>query len=80
MWVYMIRSEMSPERTYVGSTSNLERRLAEHNTGKSSATYKFRPWVCEVKLWFADQGRAERFEKYLKSGSGRAFSRRHFWG
>jgi hypothetical protein len=29
-------------------------------------------------LEFPDESRAARFEKYLKSGSGRAFAKRHF--
>jgi predicted GIY-YIG superfamily endonuclease len=79
MWVYLLRSERNPKRIYIGVTSDLEKRIDEHNTGKSTATYKFRPWVCEVKIWFKDEDRASRFETYLKSGSGRAFSNRHFW-
>jgi hypothetical protein len=30
-----------------------------------------------VTLEFPDEGRARQFEKYLKSGSGRAFMKRH---
>ncbi len=28
---------------------------------------------------FDDDARADAFERYLKSGSGHAFARRHFW-
>jgi hypothetical protein len=37
-----------------------------------------RPWSLVVSLEFASERAARRFEKYLKSGSGRAFSKRHF--
>ena len=79
MYVYLIRSKRYPERKYVGLTEDFERRLAEHNDGKSTATYKFRSWMCAVKMWFDDKYRAKSFESYLKSGSGREFSNRHLW-
>jgi len=78
MYVYVIRSERWPVHKYIGLTSDFERRLREHNTGKCISTYKFRPWKCEVKIWFSDSDKAERFESYLKSGSGRTFTNRHF--
>ena len=53
-------------------------RLAQHNAGLSSHTAKHRPWELLVSVEFRDQERANRFEKYLKSGSGRAFAKRHF--
>ena len=79
MYVYLIRSEKNPEHTYIGLTEDFDRRIAEHNEGKSISTYKFRPWQCEVKIWFRDPDKANRFESYLKSGSGRSFSNRHLW-
>jgi putative endonuclease len=45
MWyVYIIRSINFPEQEYIGATSNLKRRLPEHNAGKSAHTAKFKPW------------------------------------
>jgi hypothetical protein len=32
-----------------------------------------------IAIRFADDCRADAFEKYLKSGSGHAFANRHFW-
>jgi putative endonuclease len=43
-YVYILRSLEFPKQTYVGSTSDLRRRLAEHNAGKSIHTNKFKPW------------------------------------
>ncbi len=65
--------------SYVGVTNNLERRLAEHNRGKSEHTSKHKPWKVHVYIAFTDRKGAEQFEKYLKSHSGRAFMKRHFW-
>ena len=37
-----------------------------------------RPWKLLVVLEFPTEQQAIRFERYLKSGSGRAFAKRHF--
>jgi len=78
-YVHLLRSEKDPRQVYVGLTSDFDRRLAEHNAGKSVHTAKYMPWRGAVCLAFADKHRALEFEAYLKSGSGRAFANRHFW-
>jgi len=77
-YVYLLRSLSSPQENYVGSTQNLPRRLEEHNAGKSPHTSKFVPWKCVVAVRFDDDSKAVAFERYLKTGSGRAFAKRHF--
>jgi len=77
-YVYILISESNPERHYVGSTSNLNARLAAHNAGKVYHTSKHTPWRAETAVAFRNKTKATAFERYLKSGSGRAFSRRHF--
>ena len=79
MFVYLIRSERFPERKYIGLTEDFKHRLEQHNKGDSPSTYKYRPWRCEVLVWFDDPNKAKEFEAYLKSGSGWTFSKRHFW-
>jgi putative endonuclease len=76
-YVCILRSKNFPDQTYVGSTSDLRKRLAEHNSGKSIHTNEFKPW--ELAAYFArpEKQLAEQFEGYLKSGSGRAFAKRH---
>jgi len=76
--VYILQSQTAPDRYYTGMTSNLVGRLAEHNAGRCKHTADGRPWRVVVSITFADEAQALRFEKYLKSGSGCAFSRRHF--
>ena len=76
-YVYLIESINARERHYVGQTSNLKARLAEHNAGKSMHTQRFKPWNLVCYLGFADERKAMAFEKYLKSGSGKTFLRRH---
>ncbi len=43
-YAYILRSEKSPDETYIGSTSDLRKRLTEHNSGESIHTNKFKPW------------------------------------
>lgn len=76
-FVYVLRSESDPDRHYVGLTANIDERLEWHNHGPSGQTVMHRPWRVIVTIEFADERTAVRFEKYLKSGSGRAFAKRH---
>jgi predicted GIY-YIG superfamily endonuclease len=76
--VYILRSDCDPGRHYVGITSNLLNRLDWHNHGPSGHTIHHRPWSLVVSMEFPTELEAVRFEKYLKSGSGRAFAKRHF--
>jgi putative endonuclease len=77
-FVYILRSESDPNRHYVGRTANVDDRLDWHNAGPSGLTAHHRPWQVVVSLEFPHEREAVRFEKYLKSGSGRAFTKRHF--
>ena len=77
-FVYILRSESDPDRHYVGITSDPDRRLEWHNHGPCGQTVRNRPWSFVVVLEFQTEQQAVRFEKYLKTGSGRAFATRHF--
>jgi putative endonuclease len=77
-FVYVLRSESNPTKHYVGVTGNVDERIEWHNSGPSSQTVRHRPWSVIVSIEFADERTAIAFERYLKSGSGRAFARRHF--
>ncbi|BCH21905.1 hypothetical protein MesoLjLb_16900 [Mesorhizobium sp. L-8-3] len=71
-YVYLIESLSVQGQRYVGLTTDLRRRLEEHNAGKSLHTSKFKPWRLTTYIAFADQAKAIAFERYLKSGSGHA--------
>lgn len=77
-FVYILRSESDPSRHYIGITGDVDARLDWHNGGPSGYTVKHRPWSIVVSIEFRTEQEAVRFEKYLKSGSGRAFAKRHF--
>ena len=75
---YILVSEQDPTRHYIGSTTNLNERLTRHNQGRNPHTAKFAPWRIETAIRFSNPDKARAFEKYLKSGSGRSFAKRHF--
>ena len=77
-WVYILVSESCEGRHYTGCTTNLTDRLRKHNSGGVPHTSKYRPWRLETAVRFASKPKAIAFERYLKSGSGREFARRHF--
>ena len=74
-YVYILKS-LNGQRFYVGITDDLRARLAKHNAGEVSHTSKFKPWRVKTYAAFSDSQQAIRFEKYLKSASGRAFARK----
>lgn len=76
-YVYLIRSIKFLDQSYVGFTEDLTKRLKTHNSGGSVHTAKYKPWEIIVYMGFKNKNRAIQFEKYLKSGSGRAFSKKH---
>jgi predicted GIY-YIG superfamily endonuclease len=77
-FVYILRSDSDPSRHYVGVTSNPDNRLRRHNEGPTGHTLSHRPWSFVVVIELPSESTARRLERYLKSGSGRAFSKRHF--
>ncbi|HPD82645.1 MAG: GIY-YIG nuclease family protein [Alphaproteobacteria bacterium] len=77
-FVYILQSTINNERYYTGLTNNPEKRLVEHNRGDSIHTNKYRPWKLVNVISFDDTQKAFDFERYLKSGSGRAFIKKHF--
>jgi predicted GIY-YIG superfamily endonuclease len=77
-YVYVLVSKANETSHYTGVTRDLEARLREHNRGACAHTSNHRPWRVETAIAFKSETKARAFEKYLKTGSGREFSRRHF--
>ena len=78
-YVYLLRSMEFPEETYIGFSEDFTQRFKDHNAGKSVHTARYRPWEIVSCHAFTDLKKAKAFEAYLKTGSGRAFAKRHFW-
>jgi putative endonuclease len=76
--VYVLRSTVDGTRYYVGCTSDVTARVAAHNAGCCAHTRKYLPWHLHLRIEFSDEEHATAFERFLKSGSGRAFAKRHF--
>jgi putative endonuclease len=76
-YVYILES-LDAGHFYVGITDDLRARLAKHNAGGVPHTSKYRPWRLRTYVAFSDEDLAVAFERYLKSGSGRAFAKKHF--
>jgi putative endonuclease len=77
-YVYVLTSVLDSRRHYTGFTEDLSARLKDHNAGSCPHTAKYRPWQIETAVAFASRKKALAFERYLKTGSGREFARRHF--
>ncbi len=78
-YVYLLRSINFPDKTYIGFTEDLKTRMHAHNAGESKHTAKFVPWQLASYHAFADKRKAQEFEHYLKTGSGKAFANKRFW-
>ena len=63
---YILQSK-STGKYYIGSTQEVQKRLAQHNQGKSKSTRYGRPWELKYKKDFLTRSEAVRYEKYLKS-------------
>ena len=72
-YVYIIQSIITPNKLYVGFTSNIDARLAKHNEGGSVYTKDYRPWKLIWHSSFQERSKALDFEKYLKTYSGKVF-------
>jgi predicted GIY-YIG superfamily endonuclease len=77
-YVYILISTTDNTRHYTGLTNDVDARLKAHNNGQVPPTAKYRPWKIEMVLTFRSREKAAAFEKYLKSHSGRAFTKKHF--
>ena len=74
-YVYILENENQPGQYYKGFTTDLKRRMKEHDQGTNFSTSRSE-WVLVFYSAFPDKMKALEFEKYLKSASGIAFMRK----
>jgi predicted GIY-YIG superfamily endonuclease len=74
-YVYILEG-LDSEHFYIGLANDLRARLTKHNAGEVPHTSKYKPRRIKTYIAFSDEEQAVAFEKYLKSGSGRAFARK----
>jgi predicted GIY-YIG superfamily endonuclease len=63
---------------YIGCTNDLKDRIKRHQAGQVDATKNRLPVELDFYIALSDEYKAFSLEKYLKSGSGRAFIKKHF--
>jgi predicted GIY-YIG superfamily endonuclease len=76
--MYYVYSLKYRDGFYVGCTDDIESRVKRHQKGQVLATKDRLPINLEFYIAILDKYKAYEFEKYLKSGSGRAFIKKHF--
>jgi putative endonuclease len=69
-YLYILKSDRNG-RYYIGSTSDLERRVKEHNRGQTKSTAKLAPWKLMFSKLFPDVIVAMQFERRLKKMKSR---------
>jgi putative endonuclease len=74
-YVYILKC--SDDKLYIGQTADLKERFERHQNGYVPSTKGRRPVSIIHYSAFTDNYKAIEFEKYLKSGSGRAFTKKH---
>ena len=69
-YVYVLRS---PKQFYIGSTGDLRKRFADHQSGESKSTKNRGPW--KIVYYEASKSKKDalRREKYLKTAWGRRY-------
>lgn len=79
MHIVYVLTSLCADKTYVGYTADLPRRMLEHNHTGEGFTKRYRPWKILFTESFANKADAIRREKYLKTGKGReGIKRRRF--
>ena len=76
--MYYVYSLKCKNGYYIGCTEDLKDRLERHKKGNVPATKDRLPVKLTIYFAFSNKYTAFNFEKYLKSGSGRAFMKKHF--
>ena len=70
IWIYALSSQLR-NYIYVGMTSDLNRRIGEHNSGKEKTTKPYRPFTLIYQEQCENRQEGRKREKYWKSGVGK---------
>jgi putative endonuclease len=68
--VYVLKS-LKNGKNYTGYSSDVNRRLVEHNSGKTESTRRRRPFELLYSEQYQSEEEAKKRERVLKSGKGR---------
>jgi Predicted endonuclease containing a URI domain len=75
--MYYVYSLKCKNGFYTGYCENINERLKRYENGHAPATADRLPMGLEFYFAIPNKYKAFEFEKYLKSGSGRAFIKKH---
>jgi len=75
-WVYVLRGKDG--RHYIGISRRLRKRISEHNQGRTTADAGKGPFELVYKEAYPDHKSARVRERFLKSGTGRAWLKESF--
>ncbi len=76
-YTYVIKSSVR-NYIYVGISSNIARRIKEHDSGKNRTTKPYKPFILLHTERFSNRIEARAREKWFKSGEGKEFIRTHY--
>ena len=68
-YTYILQSQKNKE-LYIGYSSDLKKRLKEHNQGLNFSTKRYIPWGIIYYEACVEESDAKRREKYLKTTQG----------
>jgi len=72
-FVYILYNEKN-DKFYIGQTNNIERRLIEHNSGKTNYTSRHNgEWKLVYKEDLSDRTLALKRERFLKNQKSKIF-------
>lgn len=74
-YTYILQSKKNSQ-LYVGYTSDLKRKIREHNQGLNFSTKKYMPWEIIYYEACIEESDAKRREKYLKTTQGNRLIKR----
>jgi len=77
LYVYILQSEKDGSK-YIGVTKDLKKRFRDHNSNNSTYSSSKSPYKLIWYCAFLKKLKAYHFEKYLKSSSGYAFTKKRF--
>lgn len=72
-FVYILKS-INNNKFYVGSTTDIDRRIIEHNRGYTTYTKRYMPWKVIYFEKYINLSDARKRERYFKSSAGRRFT------
>jgi len=75
-YTYVLYSE-AHNRFYIGMCGDVEKRLTEHNNGKTKSTKGYRPWIIVFTEEHETRIKARERDVYLKPSIGREYIRQY---